>query len=393
MRLGQRLVSVELNQTSMGSPSYYSIEQAMNDFDILLSAKTSLESHGALESKQLTLISNIVGTVYGRNNIVMASVESHGALEASLEGALDEIWRKVKNGVIDGVIGIGNFFEWLGAKLDTVVSKVFTGLLVGLTDVLYLGSASSWIRLIGTNEFFKQYKWNESITANINHDKVITAAIEQINNASEFFKNYEEYVKTFHDGVSKVLAALEKGTKDIEKLVKDYNADTNVKLVRILDKLFPSKQWNQFQSSKILLGGKVIGMADARFHKLRVLDEEVMITEMKGNRHNLDQAPDNIRIPTDKFKKMIEEAKKSCKVAKETATKVKGFSVDVEKLFDKLDKSTYEQYLSDTAVTSVRNFVRDVGLMIDTLNTGAVTKYYEIFAEKMEAAETLVTKK
>lgn len=99
MRLGQRLVSVESNQTPMGSPSCYSIEQAMNDFDILLSAKASLESHGALESKQLTLISNIVGTVYGRNNIVMASVESHGAFEASLEGALDEIWRKVKNGV------------------------------------------------------------------------------------------------------------------------------------------------------------------------------------------------------------------------------------------------------------------------------------------------------
>ena len=200
----------------------------------------------------------------------MASVESHGAFEASLEGVLTEIWRKVKNGVINGVIGIGNFFEWLASKLDTIISKVFTGIVVGLTDVLYFGSASSWIRLIGTNEFFKQYKWNEQVTANLNHDKVIAVAIEQIHNASEFFKNYEEYVKTFHDGVTKVLAALEKGSKDIEKLVKDYNADTNVKLVRILDKLFPSKQWNKFQSSKILLGGKVIGMADARFHKLRI---------------------------------------------------------------------------------------------------------------------------
>ena len=393
MRLGQKWVSLETQHPMTGVADAYSIEQAMNDFDILLSAKASLESHGAFGSQQLTVINNIIGSVYGRNNIVMASVESHGAFEASLEGALTEIWRKVKNGVINSVIGIGNFFEWLASKLDTIISKVFTGIVVGLTVVLYFGSASSWIRLIGTNEFFKQYKWNEQVTANLNHDKVIAVAIEQIHNASEFFKNYEEYVKTFHDGVTKVLAALEKGSKDIEKLVKDYNADTNVKLVRILDKLFPSKQWNKFQSSKILLGGKVIGMADARFHKLRILDEEVMATEMKGNRHNLDQAPDNIRIPTDKFKKMIEEAKKSCKVAQETATKIKGFSIDVETLFDKLDKSTYEQYLSDTAATSVRNFVRDVGLMVDTLNTGAVTKYYEIFTEKMEAAETLVTKK
>lgn len=131
-------------------------------------------------------------------------------------------------------------------------------------------------------------------------------------------------------------------------------------------------------------------MADARFHKLRIVDEEVLMTENKGNRHTLDQAPDQIRLSTDKFKRLIEEAKKACKTASETADKVKGFSVDVEELFDALDKATYERYLTDE--TMVRNSVRDVGLMVETLNTGAVTKYYEIFVEKMEAAETLVTK-
>lgn len=390
MRLGQKVISIEGTVVQPCLSLDYSIEQTMNDFDILLSAKAALEGHGAFEGSQLTLISGILGTVYGRNNLHAPSVESHGAFEASLEGALTEIWRKVKNGVINGVMGIGNFFEWLAAKLDTVVSKVLTGVIVGLTDVITLGSASSWIRLVGTNEFFKQYKWNESSMTKSNHDKVIAVAIEQIENASEFFTNYAEYVKTFHDGVVKVLEALKKGTKDIEKLVKDYNSDTNVKLVRILDKLFPEKLFNQAQTSKRLLGGKIIAMADARFHKLRIVDEEVLMTENKGNRHTLDQAPDQIRLSTDKFKRLIEDAKKACKIASETADKVKGFSIDVEELFDTLDKATYERYLSDKAM--VRNFVRDVGLMVETLNTGAVTKYYEIFVEKMEAAETLVTK-
>lgn len=357
----------------------------------MLSAKASLENHRSFDSTQLTLINNIIGSVYGRNSITLASVESRDAFEVSLEGALTEIWRKVKNGVIGGALAIGNFFEWLAAKLDTIISKVLTGVVVGLVDVVTLGSVSSWIRLIGTNEFFKQYKWNESVTSKTTHDKVIAVAIEQIENASEFFTNYAEYVKTFHDGVINVLNALNKGTKDIEKLVKDYNANTNVKLVRILDKLFPVKQFNKSQVSKHLLGGKVIAMADARFHKLRIVDEEVLMTENKGNRHNLDQSPDQIKLSTDKFKKMIDEAKRACQTASTTAEKVKGFSVEVEKLFDQLDKASYEQYLTDKAM--VRNFVRDVGLMVDTLNTGAVTRYYEIFVEKMEAAETLVTKK
>lgn len=246
---------------------------------------------------------------------------------------------------------------------------------------------------MGTQPFWGLYKWNEIGTFNLKHDKVIALAIEQANNSMAFFKNYESFVKDFHDGVVTALKAF-KDAK-VEKIVAEvnkYNATTNVKLTRTLEKLFPDSAVS-FHRSQVLLGGKMIMMGDERNHKFILTDVEVHshpVTAKRGG--NLDIASEAIKFDSKSFKQFAETAKEAVKTAETTIGKIKSLMSDVTQSFEAIDKATYDNYLSGEDKITVRNFVRDVSLMIDTISAGAVMKYYEVFAEKLTAAESLVKK-
>lgn len=135
MRLGQRLISIESANHPYPLSTVYSdtvsVEQALNDIALLSCAKTALESRGSLSDGELNLVQGLLSNVYERHTLCPISVESYGALEASLEGALTELWRKVKNSVITGAQYFANGVEFLFKYYVQALSALNAAIQIG----------------------------------------------------------------------------------------------------------------------------------------------------------------------------------------------------------------------------------------------------------------------
>ena len=370
-----------------------SMEQDIRDLETLSVVHGKVVEDGVLDDNDVAMI-NIVNSrlsTAGTNEVI--STESYDAYVLSMEGTINELWRKVKNGLIKGSMYAAKYVEAISFKISELFASLGTAIVLGANDILYMGKLSAWQRLIGAGEFWRSYKWNDTIDFNKPKDKVIAAAINEINNSVELFENYAKYVKIFHDGIKGILPLLdnEKSQSKVVSAIESYNGKTNAELIKALDKLLPTEVAGG-QYSRILLGGKYIVIGDARGGNLALVDEEIVnpTAGLKSNRHNLDVSSKDIKFTGKEFKALVERAKGAVAKTESTLKVIKDLVVEVDTIFEKVDKATYESIYTNEELVLVRNFVRDVSMMVDTINAGAIMRYYEVFVDKLKLIEDLV---
>lgn len=370
-----------------------SLEQDIRDLETLSEVHGKIMEGGVLDENDVAMVNIVNSRLNTAETNDVISVESYEACVLSMEGIINELWRKVKNGIIKGSMYAAKYVEQLSFKMAELGSSLSAAIALGVNDFLYAGQLSAWQRLIGVGEFWRCYKWNDNLDLNKPKDKVISAAINEINNSVELFENYAKYVKIFHDGITGILPLLddEKAQGKVVSAVEGYNSKTNGALIKALDKLLPTEVAGG-QYSRILLGGKYIVLGDARGGNLALVDEEAAnpTAGFKSNRHNLDVSSKDIKFTGKEFKALAERAKAAATKVDATLKTLKGLIVEVDTIFDKVDKATYESIYTNDELVLVRNFIRDVSMMVDTINAGAIMRYYEVFVTKLELIEDLV---
>lgn len=386
------------NDISNEGWGYVSFESLYNDLETLYNTKTALESHESLSPEQLSVVGSIISGIYERNDISAPSVESTDGLVYSVEGAMSEIWRRVKNGTISAVNGISSFFERLELLFGGAVSAIASGL-AKLGNYAFNGpTVGNWVQLIGAYNFWACYKFNEQqFTAFSIHEKPALEAVQQLKNTSEFFKLHQEYVTVFHDGIVNILKRLHGNESVVSKasdLIADYNEKTNRRLIAIANKMFP-RQHGKLKISPTLLGGKYIATGDLRNGNTTMLsDEAINIANARGDiRTELDTGTAKrrkvVKMNASDTKKVLLEARKCCESVDAMTKKVMSMLKEATALFDEVDKASYEANLSDMEKNHIRNFVRDTGRMISNLDRGAFNFYLEAFAQTLPLFESL----
>lgn len=370
-----------------------SMEQDIRDLETLSEVHGKIIEDGVLDENDVAMVNIISSRLNAAETNTVISTESYDAYVLSMESTISDLWRKVKNGLIKGSMYAAKYTESILFKISELYASLGTALVLGLNDIIYMGQLSAWQRLIGAGEFWRSYKWNDTIDFNKPKDKVISAAITEINNSVELFENYAKYVKIFHDGIKGILPLLdnEKSQSKVVSAIEGYNGKTNAALIKALDKLLPTEVAGG-QYSRILLGGKYIFIGDARGGNLALVDEELAnpTAGIKSNRHNLDISSKDIKFTGKEFKALVERAKDAVTKVEGTLKVIKGSVTEVDTIFDKVDKATYESIYTNEELVLVRNFVRDVSMMVDTINAGAIMRYYEVFVDKLALIENLV---